>query len=562
METPRKRVKHRATRSSQGIEPRTSRTRKHKQKRSSLDYASLKDEKDYRPSYIQRISSKQPKTASVIVPRPDRKKRNRRDPFDVLVDDAVHLVISYLAARDTETLRRVSKLWKASSEAHCGRNALQQHFPLAAAKTKGCGSRLEENLRFRRHLHFHESLAVGNATRALRCTAALDWHLEHDTLVWSNKKGDVSVRTLRSRGENVPMISSTTSIDFRSFNIPFAAMNSVQLTEDGDMIVDLQGDGGGDGSSVRCYDHKLMKITQRGAVLWETHFASLMSMPAVGKNALYLIERLANSPTSEPVLEFVKMALDDGSISYRTQLPQRYCRVQSNESDKHLRLFCNDGFALWRDKANTAYVFSTKTGTVIPGYLRTTRTPPIVGRESNCIWDINPNLSNPPPDIYRTWPEFHHSFSQLVTIQEEQVQMKFEGINFPSRIRYTHSEWRFSGDHSAFLYFTHDILPNVEFGRRLLGQNEFTDPYTTVWVSLMEKENCKESPFLELKEKASAFPISLPSLGEKLGERRPLELDLPWRMKEDDYLAMADDYLVYHSPEEEILLLVDFWPNW
>lgn len=413
-------------------------------------------------------------------------------------------------------------------------------------------------------VHFHESLAIGNATRALRCTAALDWHLEHDTLVWSNKKGDVSIRTLRSRGDNLPMISPTTSIDFRSFNIPFAAMNSVQLTDDGNMIVDLQGDGGSDDSSVRCYDQKLMKITNRGAILWETDFASLVSMPAVGKNALYLVERLANPPTSEPVLAFVKIALDDGSISYRTQLPQRYCQVRPNESDKHLRLFCNDGFALWRDRANTAYVFSTKTGTVLPVYLRTTRTPPIVSRESNCIWDINPNLLNPPLNIYYTWPESHHSFSQLVTVQEEAVQKKFEGINFPSQIRYKypHTEWRFSGDHFAFLYFMHDVLPSADFGRRLLGQNELTDPYTTVWVSLMEKVHFKEAPFLDLKEKASACPISLPSLGEKLGERRPLEVDLPWRMKEDDYLAMANDYLVYHSPEEEILLLVDFWPNW
>lgn len=151
MEPPRKRVKCRATRSGPETETRTTRTRKLKPKRSSLDYASLKDEKDYRPPDSHYVSSREPKPTSVMVPRPDRKKRNRRDPFDVLVDDAVHLVISHVSARDTETLRRVSKLWKASSEAHCGRNALQKHFPLAAAKTKGCGSRLEENLLFRRH---------------------------------------------------------------------------------------------------------------------------------------------------------------------------------------------------------------------------------------------------------------------------------------------------------------------------------------------------------------------------------------------------------------------------
>ena len=61
------------------------------------------------------------------VPRP--KKKNLRDPFHILNDDDVYLIMTHLPARDTETLRRVSKLWKASSEFHCGKSALREHFP-------------------------------------------------------------------------------------------------------------------------------------------------------------------------------------------------------------------------------------------------------------------------------------------------------------------------------------------------------------------------------------------------------------------------------------------------
>lgn len=153
MESPRKRLRSQASKSSipeqnPQLHPHT--TRKKKLKRSTFDYASITDEKDYRPAHGENCPSKKPKKTSVIVPRPDTEIENLRDPFNVLDDDAVFLIIDQVSARDTETLRRVSKLWKASSEAHCGRNASKKHFPLAAAKLEGRGSRAEENLRFRR----------------------------------------------------------------------------------------------------------------------------------------------------------------------------------------------------------------------------------------------------------------------------------------------------------------------------------------------------------------------------------------------------------------------------
>ena len=83
------------------------------------------------------------------------KKKNRRDPFHVLNDDDVSLIIGYLQAADTETLRRVSKLWKASSEYHCGRILLLHHFPWAAATALQCGSREESNLQFRRYCTYN-----------------------------------------------------------------------------------------------------------------------------------------------------------------------------------------------------------------------------------------------------------------------------------------------------------------------------------------------------------------------------------------------------------------------
>ena len=83
-----------------------------------------------------------------IVPRPQ--EHNPRDPFHTLGDDEVSLIIALLPARDTETLRRVSKLWKRSSEYHCANAALLKHFPWAIAKADSYETREEANLQFRR----------------------------------------------------------------------------------------------------------------------------------------------------------------------------------------------------------------------------------------------------------------------------------------------------------------------------------------------------------------------------------------------------------------------------
>lgn len=81
---------------------------------------------------------------------------NPLDPFDVFDAGTVRIIITELDAPDTETLRRVCKRWKASSEFHCRRALLRQHFPEATASLSEdeIWSVEEENLRFRRHCKF------------------------------------------------------------------------------------------------------------------------------------------------------------------------------------------------------------------------------------------------------------------------------------------------------------------------------------------------------------------------------------------------------------------------
>lgn len=130
--------------------------RRTKKRRKSSDPAFDDDDEDYCPPDLPVVD----KGREPSIPGPDRTDargaRDARDPFDFFEDAIVHVIITKLDAADTETLRRVCKTWKATSEAHCGRNALRLHFPEAAGSL--CddeqGSVEEENLRFRRYCKF------------------------------------------------------------------------------------------------------------------------------------------------------------------------------------------------------------------------------------------------------------------------------------------------------------------------------------------------------------------------------------------------------------------------
>ena len=77
----------------------------------------------------------------------------KKDPMQVLNDDMIATIIYLLAPADTEIMRRVSKLWKATSEHHCGNGLLLRHFP--SATYDNSLSREQANLAYRRRSKYY-----------------------------------------------------------------------------------------------------------------------------------------------------------------------------------------------------------------------------------------------------------------------------------------------------------------------------------------------------------------------------------------------------------------------
>lgn len=93
-----------------------------------------------------------PRKRACKSPRP--KNLNGLDPFKRLGDNETYIIISYLSAKDTETLRRVSKLWKATSEYHCSMSIMKQMLPWAPSQESAELSRRDVNLWYRRQREY------------------------------------------------------------------------------------------------------------------------------------------------------------------------------------------------------------------------------------------------------------------------------------------------------------------------------------------------------------------------------------------------------------------------
>lgn len=307
----------------------------------------------------------------------------------------------------------------------------------------------------------------------------------------------------------------------------------------------------------------LLRITTGGILLWRKELEPSIGRPALGKQAVYILCYRDPNPSSiQGEIALVKMSLEDGSVLYRTQLDVSQVTSIEAVKDKHLQLTRDENFLVWRAFPHI-YVWSTETGKVVftQDMFGTPPTSPLrtLSSEGEDIWDMGNTLYDAPNP--------GRSSTGRVKFKKSPLTIKIEDIHFPPGFRspslLSPVEWRFDGNHSTFFSLSHGLLPSRELEWRFLGQNETTDVSTSISVAPMNivlVEGLHDS--FDVVQKGKQTQISLPSRTGKLGRSRILEADLPWKMAQDDFLGMENDYLVYHCPSNETLLLVDFWPDW
>lgn len=569
---------------------------------SPLERAFLVDDHVYRPPPSLRLLSAQGELATprrrrvVILPRPA--SSNGRDPFQHLGDDEVFLIISLLPRKESETIRRVSKFWKATSEYHCGKGILLQNLPWAATQDLDDLPKEAVNLRYRRQreislclliaaflltdpVYHYSTLQRGWATRAFTFDGVYDWHLNNHALVWANGHDKASIQELRdSKAISIDSEANDIRFEFDGKAPAISEIPYIQLTASGDIIVlhrtyvanDHETEDEYDPAQRRCpaSRDKLFKLSE-GRVQWQLALKGSICKPAIGAKALYFLEQYRGD--SPPV--FKKIDLTNGALLSKTHPPeineaglfvrddQTYVlpprakpktptpgrKVEVAQLDTSLKLGGNETIAVWSDLHYRAHIFSTANGQILMTYDRNRPTITPVGAVKPQVWDISADADN-----YTIYQVRCTSYNP----RTENVDYAFSSAGTPAQ---ENSLRFFDTDRPVAFDLSHDV-PFLTAGSR--------DPFTTIQIAGFEKSFNGQKVTLDHGGRLEGFEdteveqilVTLPAKPGQPEKRRPLEFDAPWFIGKDDFFGFVEGYLVYHNFTDKQLILVDFWPSW
>lgn len=449
-------------------------------------------------------------------------------------------------------------------------------------------------------VYYHQSFQLGYATRAFRCTGASSWDLKNDTVVWSNSDGEVSFRTLKvdSAGVQDSAQVNDEKLDLRRVPIPFFYVEQVWQLKGGDLIVQsfVRHDrrrprrikGQRNPSGVR----SIARVNKAGQVLWEiTTCPRTWSKPAIGEKELFFIMESPIHYTvwqrnnSDPKL--IKYSLQDGLVVPGFgPVRQEHRFKQMNLSANALFLTSDERFAIWTDVDDIVSIISVSNRENVCQFLKNPAATVYKSLNNKSLWVVNQRLQDAATDLGEDdWISNHPRMAEcsyFLSWKDIMTDFHVQLIRFPAMLRYSSTKWVFETDSAALLRKAIASRPEYPFNRRPRHLQEGTAeslpkgtvedrtvPLGRVIIAATHQLPSDSPEHIQLETKTAPVEVSLPTSGGQPGQRRPLEVDVlfewkgsMWADKDEGYFRMAEKYLLFHLPNEEVLFLIDFWPSW
>ena len=391
-------------------------------------------------------------------------------------------------------------------------------------------------------MHYQANLEVGLATRAIRCDGAIDWDLHENRLIWCGRSKVISIRDLRTPEDHSAIESKILGLDTSHILPGKTCRPYTRILPGGDFLVTTSLI-----EDILSQSQQLRKISARGTVLWSVNLEAAMTRPAIGKDNVYFIHGPhCQEDTRTRQMSFAKYRLCDGSMVFDVTMPsefQSHWKIQ--EINQSMVLTEDETLAVWKYKScNEVNIFSAESG------------QHIVTRN----WV---NYKNGP--LFQTVLPSCHTAAGFWTTKTRSVHLttynpvsrSFLDVNSYIIGGNSLNEPRsmaFDGNHSIFLRTCNASGADVGEGAKASGTlNPFTQ-FAVLKLALASIYGLNSA-------KATAV-VTLPGRSKADGKRRDFELELPWQMEEGDFFGMMNEYLIYQSPKNEFLVLVDFWPSW
>ncbi|KAI9879833.1 MAG: hypothetical protein M1830_006856 [Pleopsidium flavum] len=484
-----------------------------------------------------------------------------RDPFHCLSSYEVGVIIAFLPPKATHTLRLVSKFWKASSEFHNAGHAIRTHFPNAALASKTYETPEEANLHFRRLLYHHRSLQRGFATRAMECTSAKFWHLHGNTLLWANPKGSISIHDLRS-DKNIPNTASkTVHLSLREHFDTEILLHDALPTSVGDLLVHVTHNVKG----TERYPGKLIRMSREGGVIWEVprYFRDHIGSLAMGESAFYYIFQ---SSRWQEYNNFVARNIDDGSFLYHTVITDRVLPWLNDPYT--FKLFNHGKWASYRFLDGNTWIFDTVTGKQVYSFKGSKSSSLVFSEVEDKLWEVDRRYESASwryvfiydeksksmvrQELRYKWADFHTYDEKSETFIRQRVWFRHAPTQHTT-------VFAFGGDRHLCLRIKHDA-------KRAWRDGGTDDPFARMAIaSLVPRVDYTYPGAGEplLVESGPMASITLPDNPlRRVTTRRGFEASLPWIIRAGDFFGMVGEYLVFHSPHSEYLVVLDFWPTW
>lgn len=369
--------------------------------------------------------------------------------------------------------------------------------------------------------------------------------------MWASSSGSVSLRRLRPRDCCRSVTEEAKELDLHSTWPAFRRTLDAQITDAGEILTHIE--------SISIDYPTWAKQLQDGTIVWEidvaggSYYRNIRA--GVGETAIYTIEEEQPMEHHIPGQQLpvhliaphyierhlVVRSLLDGAIVYQRLVSSLDDGPEDLQGD--LQLTSDEGWALFKKKDCDVYVFAT-TGSSSASRVRNVRGgTPVRSKVGNQVWVVDYDLSNSTRSVL-LFPKEENPAAQPMLMTD----------------RYFHYTKQ---PHKCGVGFDPD---------RLLLFRMLKDPLPVVLVIKMTRDEKyvfnfspaqNDSELRDTLIEGYGRPVTLPALpAKKPGSRRDLNITLPWTTQSTDYFGITDDYVVYHSAEDEMLLVLDFWPVW
>ena len=451
------------------------------------------------------------------------------------------------------------------------------------------------------------------ASRAFNITGVKDWHLNNHCMVHTDLK-KIWVRNFRDKSRGSLGFAKPKKFRLDQSFLKGNKIVFVQLTREGDLLVTSclevtwsEDDELWDLKRIYRTNYGITKFLT-GEALAKLQFSSAASpttyslgsaktigfqreftgqiicKPAVGQKSLYFVQNNGfnnylpeTKVPNEPC--FVCTDLTDGTELYRKPIQEStgasdkssYEPKQMHENDTSLCLIKQEAAAIWCPPFFLrAHVFSTATGDAIYSFSLQGTGHIKADLNLSGFWYSDIDFHGP----YTVWVPLkideqvtevafgkptHYPLYQGVlnvdaqTMGLEKVESEVDAITGP--------KYRSNADRRQALdaYMEFKLVP-LELTRtgNFYGYGPIPAPFLELFRPHGSPHDLAEPSRME----KAVEPITLPLLADKAKPRRELTVSAPRWLSKDDQNYMVEGYLVRWMPDNDQLLVFDFFPRW